>query len=144
MQSELRLYCRDWQDKRCLYRRSYNCFQYTPPHFLWWNKWEKDVDTDPFIDMDVITPSMRSELECALKENDVAFEVNIDNICTKYGNITESFADQYLSYVKELQDKGIKLSFATDLHADKVLDRYECAEKLFDKYQIDPEKFWKL
>jgi histidinol phosphatase-like PHP family hydrolase len=44
-------------------------------HFLWWNKWEKDVDTDPFIDMDVITPSMRSELECALKENDVAFEV---------------------------------------------------------------------
>ncbi len=113
-------------------------------HFLWWNKWEKDVDSNPFIDMEVITPSMRSELECALKENDVAFEVNIANVCTKYGEVTDSFADQYLSYVKELQDKGIKLSFATDLHADKVLDRYDCAEKLFEKYKIDPEKFWKL
>ena len=113
-------------------------------HFLWWNHWEKDVDSNPFIDMDVITPSMRSELECALKENNVAFEVNAGLICLEYDVVNESCADQYLSYLKELQDKGIALSMGTDLHARHILGKYDHPNELFDKYKIDVDKFWKI
>ena len=113
-------------------------------HFLWWNHWEKDVDSDPFATMDVITPSMRSELECALKENDVAFEVGNCKICVENGEVTDSFVDEYLSYCKELQDKGIKLSVATDLHARHITGKYDNFNQAFDKYKIDVDKLWKL
>jgi histidinol phosphatase-like PHP family hydrolase len=113
-------------------------------HFLWWNHWEKDVDTNPFEDMDVITQSMRSEFECALKENNVAFDINASLICTEYGEVTESFTDEYLSYCKELQDKGISLAMATDLHDRHITGKYDHPNELFDKYKIDVDKFWKL
>lgn len=110
-------------------------------HFLWWNACEKEVPSNPFSDFSDISEQMRGELECALKENDTAFELNLYGVVYAY---PPAYIDEYLGWCKQMQDRGIALAVGSDCHRAHILGAYEKAEILFDKYGIDVDKFWKL
>ena len=109
-------------------------------HFCWAYP-SKDLG-NPFADFSLFTPSMLSELKSALLENRVAFELNLPGVVLSY---PEDFVDRYLGFAKDLQDSGVVLSLGSDTHEAHILpERFGRAEVLFDRYGLDPEKFWKL
>ncbi len=109
-------------------------------HFCWAMP-SRDLG-NPFTDFSLFTPAMLSELKGALRDCHVAFELNLPGILLSY---PEAFVDRYLGFAKELQDGGVLLSLGSDTHeAHIVPERFEKAEILFDRYGIDPERFWKL
>lgn len=112
-------------------------------HFLWWNPCNNDVDTNPFFDFpNVISEKMRGELQAALLENHVAFELNLCAVLLPY---PESFRDSYLGWCADLQHAGVMLSVGSDNHSSHISgDIYRKAERYFEHYGIDTEKFFCL
>ncbi len=112
-------------------------------HFLWWNPLVGDVEANPFFDFPaVVSEKMRGELQAALLENNVAFELNLGAVILPY---PESFRDSYLGWCADLQNAGVTLSVGSDnhdLHADGRV--YREAEEHFRHYGIDAGKFFCL
>jgi hypothetical protein len=96
---------------------------------------------NPFLDFSFVPESMRDELKCAMKENNVAFELNP---CMLRG-LPESFINDYLGWAADLQNSGITLAFGSDCHSASLtrLD-YEKMNDLITHYGIDPSKFFVL
>ena len=85
---------------------------------------------------------MRDELKCALKENNVAFELNP---CMFYKKMPESFVDDYLGWVSDMQRSGVTLSFGSDCHKAHITEtEYGEIDKLLSHYGIDSDKFFCL
>ncbi|MBE6695981.1 MAG: PHP domain-containing protein [Ruminococcaceae bacterium] len=117
-------------------------------HYLWWDEglysyfWKKTDFKNPFLDFSVITESMRDELKCALKENNVAFELNP---CMFFKNMPQAFADAYLGWASDLQRDGVVLSFGSDCHKAHITNTdYGKIDKIFAHYGIDSDKFFCL
>lgn len=115
-------------------------------HYLWWNPMDSKRWPDmknPCEHFMAISETMRSELVCALKENNVAFEIN--GFFLK-GNYSQTFIDEYLGWISDIQRKGVVLSLGTDSHSPDLSSNcdYEAAEQLFKHYKIDSSKFFCL
>ena len=115
-------------------------------HYLWWNKmdekrWPKMKN--PCEHFMVISETMRNELTCALKENNVAFEINSAFFKPEY---PESFRDEYFGWISDIQKKGITLSFGGDSHLENLSKNcnYEEIDRIFKQYKIDATKFFCL
>ena len=113
-------------------------------HYLWWNP-RKGMG-NVFLNTRLISNEMRDEIKCALLENNAAFEVNIGAVLLNddYKD-NKAWLDWYLGWVHDIQNAGVKLSLGSDCHSE-YLDPmwYKEAEKLFEHYKIDTEKFFTL
>ncbi len=109
-------------------------------HFLWWNYFVREVDENPFLDFSVITESMRNELQSALIENNVAFELNLSGVLLSY---PKTFIDEYMGWCSDLQHKGIALAIGSDNHAAHLDGTmYEKGAALLEHYGIDMQNLW--
>ena len=118
-------------------------------HYLWWDTclysshWQMPDLKNPFLDFSFVPESMRDELKCALKENNVAFELNQ---CMFYKNMPHSFVDDYLGWASDLQKDGVILAFGSDCHGahlDYNID-YNDINNMFIHYGINSDKFFCL
>lgn len=115
-------------------------------HYLWWNpmdgkRWpEMKNPCEHFM---VISETMRSELVAALIENNVAFEINNVFLSSKY---PQTFRDEYLGWISDIQRKGVVLSFGSDTHMKNLRDNcdYVKIEQEFKHYGINMSKFFCL
>ena len=117
-------------------------------HYFWWDDclyescWNMPGLKNPFLDFSVIPHSMRDELTSALKENNVAFEINH---CMFYKNMPKSFVDEYLGWVSDIQKDGVTLSFGSDCHRPRLATvEYGEMDKILTHYGIDSSKFFCL
>lgn len=115
-------------------------------HYLWWDKgvfpiWGVYNAENPFLDFSVISQDMRSELEAALLEHHTAFELNICMIHPSC--LPESFRDEYLGWVAQMQRNGVRLAFGSDTHAPRLSNTgYGEVEKILKHYGIDTESLY--
>ena len=113
-------------------------------HYLWWDRFLYPDFKNPFDDFDKIPKSMLDEIEAALIENKVAFELNSDTILG-YPGLSETFWDSYLGWASDMQRKGVVLSHGGDCHSKSLsYDKNLEAEELFKRYGIDTDKFFCL
>ena len=146
------LYCDS--DKESILKEQHRQYMYcaTNPHttilahYLWWNVSDEKRWPDmknPCEHFFVISETMRNELVCALKENNVAFEINSEFFKPQYPN---TFRDEYLGWISDIQKKGVVLSFGGDTHAKTLSEfcNYYEIEKTFKHYGIDSSKFFCL
>ena len=97
---------------------------------------------NPFLNFSVVPESMRDELKSALRENNVAFEINP---CMFHKNMPTSFTDDYLGWASDLQKSGIKLAFGSDCHRPHLSDvNYKEIDSILLHYGIDTDKFFSL
>ena len=115
-------------------------------HYLWFNpadldRWPKM--RNPCEHFFVISEEMRSELVHALKENNVAFEINSEFFKNKY---SDTFRDEYLGWISDIQKSGVVLSFGGDSHSKNLSQNcnYDKIEQAFKHYGIDSSKFFCL
>lgn len=87
----------------------------------WWNP--KRVW---YSDFSVIPKSMNDDIASALKENGKYAECNVDMLCS--ADATEKFRRQYAEFLRELFEKGIRITYGSDSH-EKYTNRYLEAEK---------------
>ena len=90
-----------------------------------------------------ISETMRNELVCALKENNVAFELSSGLIMKEH---PKTLLDEYLGWVSDLQRSGVVFSMGSDSHARNLREYcdYNKVQKMFEHYKIDSSKFFCL
>lgn len=149
------MYCdTDKQSVAKEYHRQY-MFAATHPattilaHYLWWdaglfkNLWKIPDAVNPFLDLSIVSETMRSELRSALKENNVAFELNLSEVLSQ--TLPTSYKDEYLGFAADLQHNGIILSVGSDCHKAHLKDMdYNRAEEVFRHYGINSSEFFCL
>ena len=116
-------------------------------HYMWCdvhlftNVWNIKDFKNPLADFNVIPFSMKDELKAALKENNVAFELNnwLFN-----DNLGERFIASYLDWVSELQSSGIKIAFGSDNHSPNLKDLcdYKKIDQACRKHGIKSDEFY--
>ena len=116
-------------------------------HYMWCdvhlftNVWNIKDFKNPLADFNVIPFSMKDELKAALKENNVAFELNnwLFN-----DNLGERFIASYLDWVSELQSSGIKIAFGSDNHSPNLKDLcdYKKIDQACIKHGIKTDEFY--
>ena len=116
-------------------------------HYMWCdvhlftNVWNIKDFKNPLADFNVIPFSMKDELKAALKENNVAFELNnwLFN-----DNLGERFIASYLDWVSELQSSGIKIAFGSDNHSPNLKDLcdYKKIDQACRKHGIKTDEFY--
>ena len=116
-------------------------------HYMWCdvhlftNVWNIKDFKNPLADFNVIPFSMKDELKAALKENNVAFELNnwLFN-----DNLGERFIASYLDWVSELQSSGIKIAFGSDNHSPNLKDLcdYKKIDRACRKHGIKTDEFY--
>lgn len=118
-------------------------------HYLWWDEsffkrvWKMPDAVNPFLDMSIISETMRNELKAALKENNVAFELNLHLILST--KLPDSFKDEYLGFAADLQHSGIILSLGSDCHEPNLpYDGYDKADEMFKRYKINSSEFFRI
>ncbi len=118
-------------------------------HYLWWDEgffkrvWKMPDAVNPFLDMSIISETMRNELKAALKENNVAFELNLPLVLST--KLPDSFKDEYLGFAADLQHSGIILSAGSDCHAPNLpYDAYDKADEMFKRYKINSSEFFRV
>ncbi len=149
------MYCKT--DKQSLLTEYHRQYMYcaTHPftdilaHYCWWDEtlfkinWGLPDAQNPFTYFSDISQTMRSELVAALKENNVAFELNTFLFGDKNA---ESMRDEYLGFVADIQRSGVVISMGSDSHSPRLSDGCDykkCAE-IFGHYGIDTSKFYCL
>ena len=116
-------------------------------HYLWWNPMDSDRWPDiknPCEHFMVISETMRSEIVSALKENNVAFEINCGFATgEKY---PQTFKDEYFGWISDIQKKGVVLAIGGDTHGKNLSDwsKYPEVEQTLDHYGIDTTEFFVL
>lgn len=149
------MYCKT--DKQSLvkeYHRQY-MFAITHPyttilaHYLWWdeglfsNFWGIKDAKNPFLDLSVISETMRSEIKSALLECNTAYELNLGEVFSQ--KLPDSYKDEYMGWAAELQRSGVVLSMGSDCHkAHLSSNDYNRAEEIFRHYGIDSSVFFCL
>ena len=110
-------------------------------HYTWYDRGIFPGVENPFLDFTKIPQSMLSELRQAVIENNVAFELSGSFMF--HDKLPQTFIDEYLGWMGDLQRSGVVLSFASDCHS-KDLSGVGYAEKdeLFKHYGIDTDKFF--
>ena len=115
-------------------------------HYLWWNpmdskRWPDMLDPCKY--HLEISETMRNELVCALKENNVAFELSSGLIMKEH---PKTLLDEYLGWVSDLQRSGVVFSMGSDSHARNLREYcdYNKVQKMFEHYKIDSSKFFCL
>ena len=118
-------------------------------HYMWCdvhlftNVWNISDYQNPLADFNAIPMSMKDEFKAALKENNVAFELN-NWLFTD--NLGEKFIASYLDWVSELQSSGIKIAFGSDNHRPNLKDLcdYKKIDEACRKHGIKTSEFWSL
>lgn len=118
-------------------------------HYLWFDTvlfpgyYNKEVE-NPFKDFSVIPQYMLDELKCALIEHNTAFEINSQSFIHAK-KITDSFKDEYFSWIAELQRSGVVLAMGSDIHGPHLTDmKYKESDAFLKKYGIDTDKMFCL
>ncbi|MCK5738145.1 hypothetical protein KAH55_03145, partial [bacterium] len=115
-------------------------------HPWWWyGKWENPDGTytgDPwFADFTVIQQSMHNEFATACVAGNTAVEVNLSMpLSVRY---TDKFKQQYIEYLADLQDRGVKLSVGGDAHKSLTAIDYEKVAEILTAVGIKDD-FWTL
>lgn len=146
------LYCKS--DKESVIKEQHRQYMFcaTNPktdilaHYLWFNP----ADLKRWPDMEdpckyhlEISETMRNELVCALKENNVAFELSSGLFLNGH---PKTLLDEYLGWVSDMQRSGVKMSMGSDSHARNLREYcdYDKVEQLLKHYKIDSTKFFCL
>ena len=109
-------------------------------HYLWWNSYTYAGKKNPFADFGDIPASMKQELAIALKENNCAFEVNLQTMLLS-PDLTDKFKHEYLEYVAEIQSKGVMLSIGSDCHKLHLTEvDFEISSQMIESVGIDLSK----
>lgn len=118
-------------------------------HYLWWdegllpNFWHVTDVVNPFLDFSVISESMRGELKAALLEHHTALEINF--CMTLKPTLPDTFKDEYLGWMAELQRSGVVLAMGGDCHRAHLTDmEYNRLDQMLHRYGIDPSQFFCL
>ena len=113
-------------------------------HYQWYDTGVFPGVDNPFVPFDRVPQSMRDEIKSALLDTGVAFEVNAGFLDVPV--LPDSYRDDYLGWVHDLQNSGVILSFGCDCHRPNLhaCDVHEKYARLFDHYKIDTAKFWTL
>lgn len=86
---------------------------------------------------------MHSELRSALKENNVAFELNLSEVLSQM--LPTSYKDEYLGFAADLQHSEIILSMGSDCHKPHLKEMdYDTSEEIFRHYGINSSEFFCL
>ncbi|MCL2494161.1 MAG: PHP domain-containing protein [Oscillospiraceae bacterium] len=106
-------------------------------HYLWHGT--RRSPENPFADFTDIPRSMKLELAHALRENNCAFELNIEAILL-HPALSQQFKHGYLEYAAQLQSMGVSLSIGSDCHFRLADVDYEGAARMIAAAGIDPGK----
>lgn len=117
-------------------------------HYMWYdsgvipNIWGIKDAKNPFLDFSTVPLSMLDEIKAALLECNTAYELNFYIFNP---NLPDSFRDEYLGWVAEIQRSGVVLSIGSDCHAPhlKQVD-YNKANQACEHYGIDTSSFFCL
>ena len=115
-------------------------------HYLWFNpmdlkRWPEMEDPCKY--HLEISETMRNELVCALKENNVAFEISSGLFMKEHPT---TLLDEYCGWVSDMQRSGVVLSMGSDSHAENLRNycNYDKVEEMLKHYKIDSSKFFCL
>lgn len=108
----------------------------------WWNvRW--------FEDFSVISRSMNEELACALKQNGKYVECNSCFFTERKKGTSEKFRNQYAEFLRELFEKGLKITYGSDSHGNYsnekiIVEEYlkKAGFKAGDISDLTEKDFW--
>ena len=115
-------------------------------HPWWWyGKWESPDGTrtgNPwFADFTVIPQTMHAEFAAACLAGSTAVEINLKLLFSQ--RCTDEFKQQYLAYLADLQERGVKLSIGGDAHESLAAIDYEKSAEILTAAGIKDD-FWTL
>ncbi|MHC4984077.1 MAG: hypothetical protein ACYTF6_13030, partial [Planctomycetota bacterium] len=116
-------------------------------HPWWWHGHFQDErgrfnDLPWFDDFKVVPQSFHDEFAAALTENKKATEINPATVLN--GHYPPRWREQYLEYLAELVQRGVKFSIGSDCHRRPYANRLAEVEPLLDRIGLREGQVWHL
>lgn len=113
-------------------------------HPWWWSgHWRNDdgnYDGDPWLDdFTTIPASMHDEFAAALIEHDKAAEINVLGMLLN-PRYPERFIKQYMTYLAELDHRGVNLTIGSDCHTPHYEVDFERVQAMLESVGIKSER----